>query len=295
MDKKVLIGGMLLFLTFLTGCGSRTAVFDPDGEIHMVSREEGSGTRTAFTELFGAVTVDPDGKKQDAITVEAEITNNTAVMMTAVAGDPAAVGYISMGSWNSSVKALNIDGVEGTPENVRNGTYAVSRPFYLVSGETLSPAAEDFKNYILSAEGQKLIEENGYIPVEAGAAYQNSNAAGKVVVAGSSSVSPVMEKLLEAYQKRQPDVTVELQTNDSTTGVTSTIQGICDLGMVSRSLREEEQKQNITGVEIARDGILVIVNPICPLDSIGKDQVRRIFTGEIESFREILSGAGGVQ
>ena len=295
MDKKVLTGWMFLFLTVLTGCGSRTTVFDPDGEIHMVSREEGSGTRNAFTELFGAVTVDPDGKKQDAITVEAEITNNTAVMMTVVAGDPAAVGYISMGSWNDSVKALNIDGVEGTPENVRNGTYAVSRPFYLVNRESLSPAAADFKNYILSAEGQKLIEENGYIPVEAGAAYQNSNVAGKVVVAGSSSVSPVMEKLLEAYQKRQPDVTVELQTNDSTTGVTSTIQEICDLGMVSRSLREEEQKQNITGVEIARDGILVIAHPICPLHSIAKDQVRGIFTGEIESFREILPGAGGRQ
>ncbi|WP_434311633.1 substrate-binding domain-containing protein [Hominifimenecus sp. rT4P-3] len=289
MRKKRMLGLLICLLITLTGCGENQRNPLEQGQaIHMVSREDGSGTRTAFTELFDVVTVDEAGKKQDAVTVEAEITNNTAVMMNAIAGDPAAIGYISMGSKNDTIKALSIDGVEGTPEHVRDGTYAISRPFFLAVREPLTPAADDFKNYILSIEGQKIVQENGYVPLETNSPYVKAGASGKVVVAGSSSVSPVMEKLLETYQEICPEVTVELQTNDSTTGVASVVNGISDLGMVSRSLRKEELEQGILEVEIARDGILVIVNKSNPLESLSKGQVRDIFTGKLMNWQEIV-------
>lgn len=228
--------------------------FDTSKEISVNSREDGSGTRGAFIELFGVEEKAADGTKVDNTTVEANITNSTAVMMTSVAGDPYAIGYISLGSLNDTVKAAKIDGAEATTENVANGSYKVARPFNIVTKDGLSDVAKDFVDYIMSAEGQDIIEQNGYIKIDQNAAaYAGSKPEGKIVVAGSSSVSPVMEKLKEAYLAVNTNADIEIQTSDSTTGVTSTQEGICDIGMASRDLKDTET--GVTATTIAQDGI----------------------------------------
>ena len=257
-----------------------SSVFAADGAITVVSREDGSGTRGAFIELFGIEEKQGD-EKVDMTTEEASITNSTSVMMTTVAGDENAIGYISLGSLDDTVKALKIDGAEATAENVAEGTYKVSRPFNIITGEELSDTAQDFMNYIMSAEGQQIVEDNGYIKVDTEApAYEAGGVSGKVVVAGSSSVTPVMEKLKEAYEEINPDVTVEVQQSDSTTGVNSAAEGICDIGMASRALKDEETELGLTATVIASDGIAVIVNNTNELDGLTSEQVKSIFTGE---------------
>ena len=201
------------------------------GKITVVSREDGSGTRGAFIELFGVEQKNDAGEKVDYTTVDAEITNNTSVMMTTVAGNPNAIGYISLGSLNDSVKAVKIDGVEATVENVKSGDYQVCRPFNIVTKDDLSEVAQDFIDFILSVEGQEVVAENGYIALDDVEAYAGSAPEGKVVVAGSSSVTPVMEKLKEAYAEVNPNAEIEIQQSDSTTGVNSAIEGICDIGI----------------------------------------------------------------
>ena len=214
-------------------------------------------------------------------TMDASITNSTSVMMTTVSGDENAIGYISLGSLNDTVKAVKIDGAEASAENVANDTYKVSRPFNIVTGEEISETAQDFVNYIMSAEGQQIVEDNGYIKEDAEAkAYEAGDVSGKIVVAGSSSVTPVMEKLSEAYQALNKDVTIEVQQSDSTTGVNSTAEGICDIGMVSRELKEEETELGLTAQVIARDGIAVIVNNDNDVEDLTSEQVKSIFTGE---------------
>lgn len=255
--------------------------------IDVLSREEGSGTRGAFIELFGIEQKNSAGKKVDTTTDEAAITNSTAVMLSSVASDKYAIGYVSLGSMNSSVKALKIDGAEASIENINNGSYRIRRPFNIAVKSTLSPAAEDFKNFILSREGQNTIQENKYIKVSDGAAFSSNGASGKVVVAGSSSVSPVMEKLIEKYKSVNPNVNVELQTSDSTTGVTSAIDGICDIGMASRELKDSEKAKGVSEVTIAIDGIAVIVNNENPQDGLSKEQVKDIFTGKTQKWSEI--------
>ncbi|MCC8150563.1 MAG: substrate-binding domain-containing protein [Lachnospiraceae bacterium] len=205
--------------------------FDTSSAITVLSREDGSGTRGAFIELFGIEVKNEDGEKEDMTTVDATITNNTEVMMSTVAGDTYAIGYCSLGSLNDSVKAVQIDGVDATVENVADGSYAVARPFNIVTQDNLSDVAQDFIDYIMSADGQAVISENGYIEVAEGEAFESSGASGSISVAGSSSVSPVMEKLKEAYEEINPDATVEIQTSDSTTGITNAIEGTCDIGM----------------------------------------------------------------
>lgn len=252
--------------------------FDTSKEISVNSREDGSGTRGAFIELFGVEEKAADGTKVDNTTVEANITNSTAVMMTSVAGDPYAIGYISLGSLNDTVKAAKIDGAEATTENVANGSYKVARPFNIVTKDGLSDVAKDFVDYIMSAEGQDIIEQNGYIKIDQNAAaYAGSKPEGKIVVAGSSSVSPVMEKLKEAYLAVNTNADIEIQTSDSTTGVTSTQEGICDIGMASRDLKDTET--GVTATTIAQDGIAVIVNNENPVENLTSDQVKSIFTG----------------
>ena len=261
---------------------------DFSGLISPISREEGSGTRGAFIELFGIETKDTDGNKIDNTTDTAEITNSTSVMMTTVAGNEYAIGYVSLGSLDDSVKALKIDGAEASVDNVKNGSYKVVRPFNIVLGKKTSDAANDFVNYIMSADGQKIIEDNGYIPVDEGAsAYQASNAKGKVVVGGSSSVSPVMEKLVEAYSKANTNIQVDVQTTDSTTGVSSTVEGSYDIGMASRDLKDDETAQGVEGKTIAKDGIAVIVNNESSVDELSTDRVKSIFTGETTSWSDI--------
>ncbi len=288
----------------LAGCGGNSGSGDgsTDGgsanagsgeAITVLSREDGSGTRGAFIELFGIEQEDESGETVDMTTVDAQITNSTAVMMSSVANDVNAIGYISLGSLNDTVKAVSIDGAEASVANVENGTYKVVRPFNIVvkEGQT-NPAVTDFTNFIMSSEGQAVVEENGYIPVGDAAAYTADTAAsGNIVVGGSSSVSPVMEAIIEAYGEANPNVTVELQTTDSTTGVSSTVEGSYDIGMASREIKEDELAQGVTPTTIAQDGIAVIVNNENTVSDLTSDQVQSIFTGETTNWGDVTSGA----
>ena len=264
-----------------------------EGEISVYSREDGSGTRGAFIELFGIEQKDADGNKVDMTTDMAMITNSTAVMMTTVAGDEQGIGYISLGSVNDTVKALKIDDVEATVENVKAGTYKIVRPFNIITNgelDKLDEVSADFVNYILSADGQKVIEDNGYIAVVDDAkAYEAAGVSGKVVVAGSSSVTPVMEKLAEAYKALNADTTVEVQQSDSSTGVSMAIEGTCNIGMASREIKDSEAEKGAVATVIARDGIAVIVCPDAPIDGLTTAQVRAIYTGEVETWEDALA------
>lgn len=296
VKNKVLFGALAVCVAFacmlLAGCSSNSGdseSSDSGESINVVSREDGSGTRGAFVELFGVEQEDENGETVDMTTESASITNSTAVMMTTVAGDANAIGYISLGSLDDSVKAVKIDGAEATVDNVKSGDYKVSRPFNVVtnSNTELSDVAQDFMNFILSSDGQAVVAEEGYIPLDGGEAYTASNLSGTVTVAGSSSVTPVMEKLAEAYQALNPDVTIEVNQSDSTTGVTSAIEGACDLGMASRDLMDSETSEGAQATVIATDGIAVIVNPESAVEDLTSDQVKQIFTGEITSWSEI--------
>ena len=251
--------------------------------ITVISREDGSGTRGAFTELFGVI----DENKVDQTTLMAEITNSTSVMMTSVAGDPNAIGYISLGSLNSTVKAARIDGVEATVDNINNGSYTISRPFNIAVKTGISPVTQDFIDYIMSADGQDIIEANGYIRVSDTGAYNGTKPSGKVIIGGSSSVSPVMEKLTEAYLSVNTSADIELQTSDSSTGMNNTIDGVCDIGMASRELKASELDAGLEDITIAMDGIAVIVNNGNAADALTKEQVKQIFLGEITNWSEI--------
>ena len=260
--------------------------FNSKKSITVLSREDGSGTRGAFIELFGIEKKDTSGKKVDYTTDEAAITNSTAVMLASVAGDNYAIGYVSLGSLNDSVKAVKIDGADATVSNINNGSYKISRPFNIAVKEELPPVAQDFVNFILSDRGQKVIAANKYIQVAA-KSYISSKASGKIVVSGSSSVSPVMEKLIEAYKSENPNAKIELQTSDSTTGVTNAINGTCDIGMASRSLKDSEKSKGVQEVTIAIDGIAVIVNKSNPTENLSKAQVEQIFTGKTLKWNEV--------
>ena len=288
--KKLLAVGLsvLCVASLVTGCGSKKGDKAAGGSkpISVVTREDGSGTRGAFIELFG-IEQEEGGKKVDKTTASASVSQSTEVMMTTVAGDEYAIGYTSLGALNDKVKALKVDGVEATAENVKSGTYKISRPFNIATKKDVSEAAQDFINYIMSADGQKVVEDNGYIAVSENAAFKSNGAKGKIVVAGSSSVTPVMEKLAEAYKELNPDVEIEVQQNDSTTGVTSAIDGICDIGMASRELKDTETSQGVTGTSIALDGIAVIVNKQNPVDELTSDQVMSIFTGETQDWSDV--------
>ena len=255
--------------------------------ITVVSREDGSGTRGAFIELFGIEEKDASGKKVDNTTDDATITNRTEVMMTTVAGDEAAIGYTSLGALNSSIKALKVDGAEATAANVKSGTYKISRPFNIATKGTVSEVTQDFINYILSEDGQKIVESNGYISQGNSGVFTSNGASGKIVVAGSSSVTPVMQKLLEAYQKVNTGAKIELQENDSTTGMTAAIDGTCDIGMASRELKDSEKSAGLTNQVIALDGIAVIVNNKNSASNITSEQVKAIFTGETTDWNNV--------
>ena len=255
--------------------------------ITVVSREDGSGTRGAFIELFGIEEKDASGKKVDNTTDDATITNSTEVMMTTVAGDEAAIGYTSLGALNSSIKALKVDGAEATAANVKSGTYKISRPFNIATKGTVSEVTQDFINYILSEDGQKIVESNGYISQGNSGAFTSNGASGKIVVAGSSSVTPVMQKMLEAYQKVNTGAKIELQESDLTTGMTAAIDGTCDIGMASRELKDSEKSAGLTNQVIALDGIAVIVNNKNSASNITSEQVKAIFTGETTDWNNV--------
>ena len=291
-EKEIIIR---LAISALTGCGSKdttsndsqkadttteadsssdaaadTSDFDNSETINVQSREDGSGTRGAFIELFGIEEKDADGNKIDNTTEEANITNSTEVMLTSVAGDEYAIGYVSLGSLNDTVKALKI-----------------ARPFNIATKGDATGLAADFINYIMSDEGQKVIEDNGYISQGSNGAFTSDGSTGKIVVAGSSSVTPVMEKLIEAYKAINADAEIELQESDSTTGMTAAMEGTCDIGMASRELKDSETEGGLTSQVIAMDGIAVVVNNSNPMDELSSDNVKDIFTGAVTTWDEI--------
>lgn len=262
--------------------------FDTSNDITIVSREDGSGTRGAFIELFGIEEKQSDGTKVDMTTTDAQITNNTSVMLTTVAGDEYAIGYVSLGSLNDTVKALKIDGEEATEQNIKDGKYKICRPFNIATKKGAdNELAKDFISYIMSKEGQQVISDNGYIGDDSAEAYAGTKPSGKVVVGGSSSVSPVMEKLIEAYKKVNTGAEIELQTTDSTTGMTSAIDGSYDIGMASRELQDDE-KDKLDSQAIATDGIAVIVNKNNTTDELSSDQVKDIYTGNAVAWDEVV-------
>lgn len=291
----------LLTVGALTGCGSSADTttdsgntttdaagdFDTSSDISVVSREDGSGTRGAFIELFGVEEKDANGDKVDYTTDEAIIANSTEIVMTTVAGDDYAIGYSSLGSLNDTVKAVKIDGAEPTADNINNGSYTISRPFNIATKGDVSDVAQDFINYIMSADGQQIIEDNGYIKASDAGAFESNGASGKIVVAGSSSVTPVMEKLQEAYQKVNSGAEIEIQESDSTTGMTAAMDGTCDIGMASRELKDTEINGGLTATVIAKDGIAIIVNKNNPTEDLTKDQVNSIFRGEVTTWDEV--------
>lgn len=282
--KKLLVGILAgtMLMASLTGCGKSAS-----DDITVISREDGSGTRGAFIELFGIEEKDADGNKIDNTISTADITNSTSVMMTSIADDEAAIGYISLGSLDNTVKALEIDGAVATAENVKNGSYKVSRPFNIATKGTPNELTQDFINYILSADGQAVVEGAGYISEGNTGAYASAGLKGKITVAGSSSVTPVMEKLKEAYIAVNPDVEIEVQQSDSTTGMTSAIEGVCDIGMASRELKDSELAEGLTPTVIAIDGIAVIVNNNNDVKGLTSEQVKGIYTGTITKWSEI--------
>lgn len=292
------LAGLLLVATMalgmMAGCGKAQST-DTDsaastgasGDITILSREDGSGTRGAFIELFGIEEKDENGEIIDMTTEDAKITNSTSVMMTTVAGDVNSLGYISLGSLDDTVTAVKIDGVEATAENVSNGTYKISRPFNIATKGDMSEAAQDFVNFILSKEGQAVITDNGYISIAEGEVFTSSNPSGKITIAGSSSVTPVMEKLVEAYGKINDKVEIEVQESDSSTGMQSTIDGLCDIGMASRELKDSETEAGLTATAIALDGIAVIVNNESGITDLTSEQVKQIYTGEILTWDEL--------
>ena len=270
------------------GEGGASGEFDPSMDITIVSREDGSGTRGAFIELFGIEEEQEDGEKVDMTTEAAQITNSTSVMLTTVAGDEYAIGYVSLGSLDDSVKAVKIDGAEATADNVKSGDYKVSRPFNIATKADLNnPTATDFIAFIMSEEGQAVVAEEGYIPLDGAEAYAGDAPAGKVVVGGSSSISPVMEKLIEAYAKVNPEAEIELQTTDSTTGMENAIAGSYDIGMASREVKDEELAEGLEAQVIATDGIAVVVNNANPTEDLTSDQVKAIYTGEALTWDEV--------
>ena len=301
--KVIAVAGVCAMVTgMIAGCGNNSSEtssdsssdskteassdWDASNDISVVSREDGSGTRGAFIELFGIEEKNGD-EKVDNTTDEAQITNSTSVMLTTVAGDDYAIGYVSLGALDDSVKAVKIDGAEATADNVKSGDYKVSRPFNIATKEgSESELAKDFISFILSKEGQAVVAENGYISDDNAEPFSGSNPSGKIVVGGSSSVSPLMEKLIEAYKENNPDAEIELQTTDSTTGMTSAIDGTYDIGMASRELKDDEAAE-LEATVIATDGIAVIVNKANPADELSADQVKSIYVGDVTTWDEV--------
>ncbi len=291
--KKILSLGLAALMTVfaLAGCGADSndgGTGTGTDAISVLTREEGSGTRGAFIELLGIEEKNADGKKVDKTIDTAETTNSTSVMITTVQGNKAAIGYISLGSLDKSkVKALKVDGAEASTDNVKNGEYKVSRPFNIATKGDTTGVASDFIKFILSADGQAVVEKNGYISEGNTGAYKASGQKGKITIGGSSSVTPVMEKLKEAYVKLNPNVTVDVQQNDSSSGMKGAIDGIYDIGMASRDVKDSEKEAGLNSIKIALDGIAVIVNKDNTLDSITSEQIKNIYTGSLTKWSEI--------
>ena len=267
-----------LIAASLTGCAGG------DRKITVVSRENGSGTRSAFIELMEVV--DADGK--DATTPSAEINNSTNGVMMSVSGNPDAIGYISLGSLNDTVKAVKVDGVEASADNVKNGAYAVARPFEICyKEENLDDLAKDFISFIMSKDGQQIIADNHYIAVNSNASYTPAGLKGTISVNGSTSVGPVMEKLAAKYQELNSGAVVQIQQTGSGAGITAVTSDACNIGMSSRALKQAELDKGLTELKIADDGIAVIVHKDNKVDNLTSEQIKKIYLGELKNWSEI--------
>jgi len=287
MTKNILIAFPVAcaIMIGMIGCNEPLA-FDKKREISVVTREAGSGTRGAFVELTG-ILVKVDGKKKDNTTKEALTIDGTQAVMSNVGGNEYAIGYISLGSLNPSVKAISVNGVAPSAATVKDATYPIARPFNIAVKDSVSPLSQDFINFILSDAGQKVVEDNGYVSVVQGNTYEPTKLSGKIVIAGSSSVSPVMEKLKEAYLALNPNVEIEIQTNDSSAGMVAAKEGTCDIGMASRELKESEAS-DLHAIVIARDGIAIVVNNKNPLKNITMATLREVYMGAIRSWEAVI-------
>jgi phosphate transport system substrate-binding protein len=284
LKKSMALITVIILAIAITGCSKQG--FDESSKISVISREDGSGTRGAFIELFGIEEKGSDGTKSDKTTKEAIIVKQTDVMMTNIVNDPNAIGYISLESLNDTVKALQIDGTVPSADNVKNGSYKVSRPFYVATKGEASGVSADFLNFVMSKEGQEVVGKS-YISVnDSAAAYSGDKPTGKIVIAGSSSVTPIMEKLKEAYIAINSGATIEIQMTDSTSGLTSATEGTCDIAMSSRELKEAELEV-LTPLQIAIDGIAVIVNKENTTADLTSEQVKSIFTGEVTVWKDL--------
>lgn len=290
MNWRAAAGGMALAAALaMAGCAGQASAggFDAGRMINVISREDGSGTRGAFIELFGIMEKREDGTKTDNTTKEAAVAKAADVMLTSVAMDEHAIGYVSLGSMNDTVKALKIDGVQASAENVESGAYKAARPFNIATKGGPTGLAKDFIDYIMSAEGQQVVEENGYVKAAGRAGpFAGIMPGGKIVVAGSSSVAPVMEKLAEAYKALNSGAVIEIQQSDSTAGMTGVMDGTCDIGMASRELKEDEASV-LTAAMIANDGIAVIVSPKNPLAGLTSAGVKDIYTGAAAAWKAV--------
>lgn len=279
----------MMTVSFATGCKKKTSEgFDKNTAISVITREEGSGTRGAFIELFGIEEKNAEGQKVDNTTSKASVNNSTSTVLVTVAGNKYAIGYVSLGSLNNTVKALKIDGAQATTENINNGTYKISRPFNIATKGTVSDVTTDFINYIMSAEGQKIVEDAGYIKVSDKAEFTSNGATGTIKIEGSTSVTPVMEKLAEAYQKVNTGAKIEINPNDSSTGMSAVADGLCDIGMASRDAKDSELEKGVEPLVIAMDGIAVIVNKECEADGLTAEQVKSIYTGNAEKWSDVI-------
>ena len=292
--KKLLtvVLSLVLVASLLAGCGTdnnstgNNSSFNLNNEIVVVSREEGSGTRGAFVELTGVEAKDDNGNTVDRTYEEAIVYNGTNQVLTAVAGNEYAIGYISTGSLNNTVRPLKIDGVEPTTENIKNGSYKIARPFNIATKSDVSEITQDFIDFIMSKEGQEIVSDSFIAVDDNPSPYAGSKPSGKVIVAGSTSVTPVMEKLREAYLEINPNAEIEIHSTGSSAGMQAAITGTADIGMASRDLKDSE-KAELDYLAIAIDGIAVINNPTNTIDDLALEQVTKIFTGEMIKWSDI--------
>ncbi|MEG0894594.1 MAG: substrate-binding domain-containing protein [Oscillospiraceae bacterium] len=288
---SIFLSSILLATSFI-GCSSNATqgnedAFNAEKEISVISREDGSGTRGAFTELFDIIEKNDAGEKIDKTVETADITQSTGVMLTSVESNKYAIGYVSLGSINDNIKVLDIDNAKASTENIKNGNYKISRPFNIATMGQPNQQATDFINFIMSIEGQKVVEDAGYISKENIGNFKSAMPTGKISIAGSSSVAPVMEKLKEAYEKINGNLSIEISQSDSTNGLNSVADGICDIGMASRELKESELSKGISATAIALDGIAVIVNKSNTINNLSSETVKQIYTGKIAVWNEV--------
>lgn len=290
MKRGEIMAKLPLFIAaaiILSGCVSSDAgVSNDENTIMVISREDGSGTRKAFSELFGLQQKNNDGTATDLTTEYSAVTNSAAVMMASVAGNPNAIGYLSLGTPCSLVKTVNIDNVSPTVKNIKNGSYNVCRPFIAATPGEQSDTVKDFLSFITSEQGCAIAEQNSFVGIN-DSEYIKNFSKGEITVSGSSSVMPLMQKFKEAYKIINPDVKITIHQSDSSSGIAAVLDGVCDIGMLSRLPTESELKKGIIPTVIAIDGIAVILNRSNPINNLTSEQIRKIYSGETTCWQEI--------